>query len=211
VPLKKILVIGPHPDDLEFGCGGTLCRFAEQNFEIILYIVTNGSFGGDVKQRRKEQEKSAKILNASLLWGDSTDTEVVFKRMLINDIESVIKKISPDLIFVNYYKDTHQDHVAVSKATITAARYMNNFLFYETPTSFEFNPNIYSNIGDVLKSKVKLLKAHSSQMNKTRVKELSVIESAKSTAVFRGYQARVKYAEAFVSQRILLDFICLKK
>lgn len=206
---KNILVISPHPDDMEFGCGGTIYKFSKKGYKIKIYTVTLGEYGGDPNLRKKEQEKSAKILNADVMFGNFKDTEVFLKRELIIDIENVIKKINPFLIFVNFFKDSHQDHVAISKATITSARYINNLLFYETPTSFDFIPNIYFDIGDVLKVKEKLLKAHRSQVYKTRVKNLSIIESAKSTAIFRGYQARVKYAEAFLSQRLLLNTLCI--
>ena len=59
--------------------------------------------------------------------------------------------------------------------------------------------------------KEQLLKCHKSQVNKTRVKNLSIIESAKSAAIFRGYQNRVKYAEAFVPQRLSLELLLKKK
>lgn len=206
---KNILVISPHPDDMEFGCGGTVYRFSKKGYRIFLYVATGGEYGGDLKTRRSEQERSARIMGARVIWGVFKDTEVFLKREAINEVEGVIKKVDPFLIFVNFYKDTHQDHVAISKATITAARYINNLLFYETPTSIDFIPNIYFDIGDVIEQKKKLLLSHYSQVHKTRVKNLSIIESAYSTAIFRGYQARVKYAEAFLSQRLLLNTLCI--
>ena len=59
---KKILAIGPHPDDLEFGCGGSLMKLSS-SFDVHLLVLTQGEAGGDT--RNKEQEFSAKILNAS--------------------------------------------------------------------------------------------------------------------------------------------------
>lgn len=205
--MKKLLVIGAHPDDIEFGCGGTLLWLSKKGFDITLYIATRGEMGGRYDVRVKEQKKSSSVIGAEVLWGGFKDTEVFFNRTLINEVEDVIKKTKPDLIFVNYYEDTHQDHVSLSRATITAARYINNFLFYETPTSINFSPSIFLDISEVIKTKLLLLKYHKSQINKTRVKNLSIIESAKSTAIFRGYQARVKYAEAFMSFRFMFNFL----
>ena len=108
---------------------------------------------------------------------------------------------------VNYCDDTHQDHRNVARAVITAARYTKNLLFYEVPTTQNFVPTVFSDIGAILGHKVRLLKCHRSQVYKTRVKNLSIIETAKSTAVFRGYQDRVKYAEGFTPQRLLLDLV----
>jgi len=203
--IMKILVIGPHPDDLEFGCGGTLYKLSEKGFKLNLLVITKGEYGANPHIREEEQMRSAKILKANLSFAGFKDTEVPMGRELISFIEKSILNIKPDLIFVNYFNDTHQDHRNVSKATITAARYVNNLIFYEVPTTLDFLPNIFSDIGDVLNVKTRLLKCHYSQIHKTKVKNLSIIESAKSTAIFRGYQARVKYAEGFMAQRILLD------
>jgi len=201
----KILVVGPHPDDLEFGCGGTLYKLLKKGFKLNLLIVTKGEFGASAQIRTREQMNSAKILKANLFFGGFKDTEVPMGRELISIIEKSISNIKPDLIFVNYFNDTHQDHRNISKATITAARYVNNLVFYEVPTTLDFLPNIFSDIGNVLDVKTRLLKCHLSQIHKTKVKNLSIIESARSTAIFRGYQARVKYAEGFMAQRILLN------
>ncbi|GAB4029492.1 MAG: hypothetical protein Fur0012_04000 [Elusimicrobiota bacterium] len=207
--MKKILVIGPHPDDMEFGCGGTLHKLSRKGFSLELLVMTGGEYGGDSRVRRKEQEASAAMLGARLHWGGFKDTEVEMGRELINSIEKKISSIKPDIIMVNFGEDTHQDHRNVAQAVVTAARYASNLFFYEVPTSINFQPEIFSDIESVLEDKARLLKCHKSQVHKTRVENLSIIESARSTAIFRGYQARVKYAEGFKAQRMLFDsFIC---
>ncbi|MDI6642012.1 MAG: PIG-L family deacetylase [Elusimicrobiota bacterium] len=204
----NILAIGAHPDDLEYGCGGTLLKFSHSGYKISLLVLTKGEVGGAPKVREKEQINSAKILNARLYWGGEGfyDTKVTLSKELIDRIESVIKLIKPNLIFVHYPEDTHQDHRNVSQATITATRYIRNVLFYEVPTTVNFSPTVFVDIGKMLKSKLKLLKAHKSQIYLTRVKGLSILESANSTAIFRGFQNRVKFAEGFIPLRLALDF-----
>jgi hypothetical protein len=49
------------------------------------------------------------------------------------------------------------------------------------------------------------LEAHRSQMMKTNIESLSILEMARSTANFRGIQGRVKYAEAFQSLRLFIN------
>lgn len=203
----KILGIGAHPDDLEFGCGGIFSKLSAKGHKICMLVMTGGDIGGNPRSRKTEQEKAAKLLRAELFWGGFMDTDVPMSRELIQTIERHIALVKPDLMMVNYGDDTHQDHRNISRAAVTAGRYMKNILFYEVPTTMNFVPTIFSDIGDVIDKKVQLLKCHSSQVYKTRVKNLSIVESAKSAAVFRGYQDRVKYAEGFVPQRLLLDFI----
>ena len=58
---------------------------------------------------------------------------------------------------------------------------------------------------DVLDVKLASLEAHRSQVSKTNIEDLTILELARSCANFRGIQARVKYAEAFQSVRLLLN------
>ncbi len=203
----KILGIGAHPDDLEFGCGGTFCKMAAAGHKIHLLVMTRGSVGGDPERRVAEQERSAAMLKAKLYWGGFEDTGVTLNRDLIRAVEERIEAVDPDIVLVNHAADTHQDHRNVSRAVETAARYCKNLLFYEVPTTMDFNPGIFVDIGGVIDRKVALLKCHRSQVYKTRVKNLSIVESAKAAAMFRGYQDRVKYAEGFTSRRLLLDYV----
>ena len=207
----KILGIGAHPDDLEFGCGGTFYKLAQQGHKLNMLVMTHGAAGGDPKLRIAEQMRSAAALKAKLYWGGFEDTGVVLTRELIRAVEARIEEIKPDIVFVNHTHDTHQDHRNVSRAVETAARYSKNLLFYEVPTTMEFEPGVFVDIGPVISKKVSLLKCHRSQVYKTRVKNLSIIESAKAAAMFRGYQDRVKYAEGFMSRRLLLDYLLGRK
>jgi LmbE family N-acetylglucosaminyl deacetylase len=64
---------------------------------------------------------------------------------------------------------------------------------------------VFVDIKDVLDRKLELLKLHASQVDKTMVENLTILESVRSCANFRGYQGRVKYAEGFKALRILKD------
>jgi LmbE family N-acetylglucosaminyl deacetylase len=200
----NILAISPHPDDMEFGCGGTLLEYAKRGENVYLLVLTGGEFGGKAPVRRKEQEKSAKFIGIkNVFWGEFIDTELVDDRNLITKIESLIQDIQPDIVLVNYLEDIHQDHRASAYATISAARNVKQVLFYESPTSVHFEPDIFVDISKVIEKKLHLLELHASQVNKTSVKNLTIIESARSCAIFRGYQGRVKFAEGFKGLRIL--------
>ncbi len=206
----KILAIGAHPDDIEFGCGGILYKLFTEKHKINLLVMTKGNVGGNSDDRWLEQKKSAAILKAPLFFGGFEDTNVSMSRELIQVIEKALNKVKPDIVLVNYLEDTHQDHRNLAQAVETASRYMKNVLFYEVPTTLNFLPSVFFDIGKVMSKKERLLRSHKSQVYKTKVKNLSIIESAKSAAIFRGYQNRVKYAEAFVPQRLSLELL-LKK
>lgn len=201
----RILAIGAHPDDLEYGCGGTLYKMSRLGHEISLLVMTRGEMGGKPELRQFEQEKAAKLLNAKLYWGRFQDTQIPLEKETINTIEFFIKKINPDIIFCLFPNDTHQDHRIVAQATITATRYIQNVLFYEVPTTVDFSPaSVFVDIGKVIEKKMQLLKAHRSQVFRTRVANLTILESVKAAALFRGLQNRAKYAEGFVPLRLNL-------
>lgn len=203
---KRILAIGAHPDDIEHGCGGTLLKYSQNGYKIYLMVMTCGEKGGNKEIRKDEQLKSSQIIGAEkVLWGNYQDTELICSRELIMDVEKLLSQVCPDLIFVNYREDTHQDHRNLAQAVITATRYVRNVLFYETPTTQNFSPSVFVDIGLVLDEKMALLGAHASQVKETKIEDLSIIEIAKALATSRGIEGRVKHAEAFIPLRIFLN------
>ena len=202
----NVLAIGSHPDDIEFGCGGTLLKYSENGHKVYMLVLSKGNKGGDPEVRQKEQENSARILKVEKLYfGDYVDTEIVQSHKLITEIEGFLKKVKPDFIFVQYFDDTHQDHRHLSESTISATRYIQNVLFYEGPTTQNFTPNVFIDITKVFDKKLECLNAHVSQVSKTNIEGLSIIEAAKSAAHFRGIQGRVSFAEAFHSLRLFIN------
>ena len=202
----NILAIGAHPDDIEIGCAGTVMKFKEKGCGFYQMVMTCG-LGGDAEVRRQEQERAAKITGTDhLFWGRFKDTMLGADiRRLIDSIENVMKKTEPAFIFVNYPKDTHQDHRYLAEATISAARNTRNILFYEVPTSIDFNPNVFVDISQFMERKLEALIAHASQVDKTNIEGLSILDIAKAAAFFRGVQGRTKYAEGFCSLRLFIN------
>jgi LmbE family N-acetylglucosaminyl deacetylase len=204
----NILAIGAHPDDIEFGCGGTLLKYSRLGHNVNLLVVTEGSYGADGHLRRVEQEKAAKFIGVNnLFWGNLTDTQVVDNHDLILKIEEAVKKTSPDIVFLNFYDDVHQDHRAVAQAGLSATRYIKEVLFYEVPTTLHFEPDIFTDMQEVLEDKLKLLSIHASQIHRTNVNNLSILESVKACVTFRGYQGRIKFAEGFKALRLLRGIV----
>ncbi len=203
----NILAIGSHPDDIEIGCSGTLIKYAQQGHDVFLLVITRGEKGGEAEARQEEQMKAAEIMGAKdVFWGGFTDTELLDRaNEIIHLIESYIEKIQPNFIFVNFFDDTHQDHRTVNRSVLSAARYVRNVMFYEVPTTNNFTPNIFVDIGSVFELKLKALEAHSSQVMKTNIPDLSIIDIARSSAHFRGVQGRVPLAEGFVSERLFIN------
>jgi LmbE family N-acetylglucosaminyl deacetylase len=203
----NILAIGPHPDDIEIGCAGTLLKYTQKGHNVFFLIITQGEMGGKSELRKQEQGKAADIIGVSdVFWAGFKDTELLGKgNEIIHIVEGYIKKIQPNFIFVNFYDDTHQDHRTVNRSVLSAARYVRNVMFYEVPTTKNFIPNVFVDIGSRMDKKLEALRAHASQVLKTNIQDLSILDIATSSAHFRGVQGRVPLAEGFLSERLFIN------
>ena len=202
----NILAIGAHPDDIEYGCAGTLIKYAKRGHHIYLMVLTSGQQGGSGETRQQEQLAAAEIMEVQhVFWGEYQDTRLPLNSKLIDKIEEVLVEVKPDLILVNFGDDTHQDHRILTQATMSATRYVRNVLFFEVPTTQNFNPQVFVDISDILELKFQVLEAHASQVMKTNIENMSIVELARANALFRGIQGRVKFAEAFAPLRLFIN------
>lgn len=202
----NILAIGAHPDDIEYGCGGLLLKYSKKKHNIFILVLTKGGMGGDTEIRVKEQQQVAELLNVKkIFWGPFFDTKLPRGMETIEFIESVIREVNPDEVYVNYKDDTHQDHKVLANCVLAATRYVKNVIFYEDYTSVDFVPDIFVDIEDVIEEKINLLKLFESQISKPHPGNLDFLESVKAIANYRGFQSRVKYAEGYKSFRIMKE------
>ena len=202
----RVLALGAHPDDIEAGCGGTLMKYAINGHRVFQMVMTAGEQGGRGAIRKREQQRASQHLHVEkIFWGGYRDTEVPAGQRLIQKIERVVKEVDPHFIFVHYHDDTHQDHRNLAVGTITATRYTRNVLFYEGPTTQNFSPTVFVDIDTVLEKKIDALKAHRSQVMKTNIEGLTIVDIIRSSAHFRGIQGRITNAEAFVPLRLFIN------
>ncbi len=202
----NILALGAHPDDIEFGCGGTFLKFSKEENNIYFLVLTRGEYGGDPQLRHKEQEEALKLLGIKkIFWGGYTDTELPNDRIIITHIDKIIQEVNPDEVYVNYIEDIHQDHRILARCTLAATRYIKKVFFYEDYTSSNFDPDIFVDIEDVLEKKQELIRLYESQVKKSYPTRLDMVETVRAMANFRGFQGKIKYAEGFKAFRFLRD------
>ena len=204
----NVLAIGAHPDDIEYACAGTLIRHANEGKDrVFLLIATDGSSGGDPAVRRQEQLDAAKLIGVEeVFFLDYSDTQFECNRDSIMKIEEVINKVDAETVYTHWGEDTHQDHRAIARAVVPAARRVPNLLYFEGFSAQHFNPTIFVNIGKVINQKLGALEAHASQLEKTNIEHLNIVDIARSAAHFRGIQGRVTFAEGFTAVRHFIDF-----
>lgn len=201
----KILAIGAHPDDIEYGCGGFLLKAVDKGHEIYLNVMTEGDINPQIDRRREQEEAFAFLGAKQLIWGGFHDTTLAPNRQLIVAVEKTLANVNPDLVLVNFPDDAHQDHNALARCTITACRYIKRVLFYHDYTTLDFVPDTFADITDVLEKKKLLLAMHKSQINKNYPTGLDMLENVTARASYYGFMAKVKYAEGFKPLRNLIE------
>ncbi len=194
--MKRILAIGPHPDDIELGCFGTMAKYIKNGNEVNFLVLTKGEGGTDENNRISEAEESASLIGANLFIEDLPDRFISEGPETITVIEKYIKKINPDAVFIPTESDTHQDHRATYNACMVACRTVREIYAYETPsTSRKFSPNYFVEITDFIGLKVKAVKIHSSQGGKGYMADRAV----EGLAEYRAFDILLndKYVEGF--------------
>ena len=209
--MKRVLAIGAHPDDIEFGVGGTLLKHKNNgDFTVYLCMTSTESVDGTTGQvirtaeeNQKEVRCAAKILKVDAVeFLPYTDLKVPFTFETVSGIESYIKKYNIDTVYTHWAGDANQDHIATFKATMAAARYVPNVFCYEQipiprQSANQMITNYYIDVTDTFEDKIKASKCHQSQIVKYSKAGFDVPDNLRTLARFRGIQARCKYAEAF--------------
>lgn len=171
--MVKALAIGAHPDDIEYGCGGVLQRFASLGI-----VVTNGGAGGSADQRIKELEQSSSIVGYQLQLLNHLDRKVDLNQA-INSLEKAIASFAPAIVFVHHEDDLHQDHRTVAQAALSALRgWSGTILFYRTPSTRNFNPNVFVELAeDEWLKKLSSLQIHKSQSDLPYMRDQALIRA----------------------------------
>jgi N-acetylglucosamine malate deacetylase 1 len=204
---RLILAFGAHPDDIEIGMGGTVAKLTGMGYDVRLVIATLPNF---VKTDTKEERKRESVVSAKVMgcktpeFLDLSPEEIMFNRKFVTRINKIILEHNPDAIFTQWIGDTHQDHQALTRAVIAAARDSNDVFMYETTipggiSEYAFRPQLYVDVTETLDTKRDALDCFDSQ--KIRCGPLW-IDSLVGRCSYRGYQMNAKYAEAFEVIRV---------
>lgn len=200
----NVLAIGAHFDDVEIGCSGSLAKHRSMGDRVIILVITDSKYDdyNDVPIRSsdialKEGKKGAEALGCELICSHYKTKQVQFSYKVIEDINKVIDENEIDTVYTHWDFDVHQDHQAVGKATLCAARKINRILMYQSNlymNTQSFNANYYVDISKFIEIKKKAILCHKSEVEKFGEEWLNfwINEAANN-----GKKFNVRYAEAF--------------
>ncbi|MFD7870078.1 response regulator [Microbacterium sp. NPDC059771] len=166
---EVVLAIGAHPDDVEIGVGGILAAHAAAGDAITILTLSRGARGGDADSRQNESLAAAERIGARLFLKDLVDTEISGGGSTVRLIEEVVREIHPTIVYTHSPHDRHQDHRAVSEATIVATRRVGTVACYQSPSStIDYRPTRFVRIDRFLDEKLRLLECFQSQAAASR-------------------------------------------
>jgi len=136
--VTRAMVVFAHPDDAEFGCGGTVATWVLEGIEVVYVVATDGSKGSAdpamsperlIALRRQEQRQAADVLGVKeVVFLDYPDGYLEHTLALRKDIARAIRQFRPErLVTMTPYRSfsintsvNHPDHLAVGDATLAA-------------------------------------------------------------------------------------------
>ena len=127
----NIMAIGAHPDDIEFGCSGTLMRHINVGDNVVYVCMTNteskSGTTGDVLRTNDELFDEVRCATDKMgikitEFLDFKDLHVPFSFDSVSTLDRLIQKYKIDTIYTHWAGDSNQDHISTYKSTMAAAR-----------------------------------------------------------------------------------------
>jgi LmbE family N-acetylglucosaminyl deacetylase len=136
--LRRVLVVTAHPDDVDFGAGGTIATWVKAGVEVVYCIVTDGDAGGSDRSisradmanlRRQEQRAAAAELGVTdVTFLGYPDGRLTSSIELRRDVSRVVRQVRPERLLCQSPERSwdrigasHPDHLAAGEAAVCAA------------------------------------------------------------------------------------------
>src|SRR5215831_5883867 len=118
-PVRQLLVIGAHSDDIEIGCGGTILRLLGEHSDLHVSWMVLSAHGERLNEARASAESMLSVsAGADIAIHSFRDGFLPYEGAAVKDrFEELKERVQPDLILTHHRADAHQDHRLVSELT----------------------------------------------------------------------------------------------
>ena len=220
----KVLAIAAHPDDETLGCGGTLLKHKAAG-DNIFWLIATEAYSPKWPQE-VILEKSNEVSDIAEAYGmenyfklgfHSGQLDTIPFTELMDRVQDVITKVSPDTVYLVHHRDVHTDHqilftaaMSVLKPIHMATHGVKRVVSFETLSSTEaavsgtnstFSPNIFGDITPYMERKIDILEMYKSESQHDPLPRGP--SALRALARVRGATIGVEYAEAFMLVREL--------
>ncbi|MFT5055314.1 MAG: LmbE family N-acetylglucosaminyl deacetylase [Pseudoalteromonas distincta] len=199
---QKILILAPHTDDGEFGCGASINKWVEEGKEV--YYVTFSACKQSVLPQFPEDILITEVKAATASLGIAPDhlilhdyevrTFTYHRQEILDDLIKLRETLQPDLVLMPSLNDIHQDHKTIAEEGLRAFKF-GSILCYEMPwNNLVFNTTCFITLEQRhIDKKIEALKLYKSQAHRP----YSNPEFIKGLALNRGIQINANLAEVF--------------
>lgn len=205
---KRILVLAPHTDDGELGCGGAIARVLEEGSEVFYAAFSTAE--ASVPEGFPPNQLEIEVRAATQKLGIPEKNLFIYKYQVrkLNYVRQEILEelirlrpiVNPDIIFLPSSKDIHQDHITIYHEGIRAFKHC-TILGYELIwNNLSFHTDCFILLEERhLAKKIESLQEYKTQEGRNYMDPMFI----KSLAVVRGTQIGMSYAEAFEVVRVI--------
>ena len=218
-----LLAIGAHPDDVEYGMGGTLVRHHHLGYRIGVVDLTRGELGskGSPERRREEAALAARGYGAAFrVCLDLGDNRVATTEEAVHRLAWVLRRCRPRVVASHLAEERHPDHRAahelVRRAVFAAAlRTLDLGAEHHVvaatlafPTDRALDGDLSVDVSEVWEARLETMRAFTSQFS-APTQEIdrrlygthNHLEQVAARARVQGQAIGVAYAEAFLVDR----------
>jgi N-acetylglucosamine malate deacetylase 1 len=205
---ERVLVLAPHTDDGEFGCGGTMARLVEAGTDVryVAFSIATRSLPEGFPPDALSSEVKAAIAELGISEVNLTvhDFDVrtfpVHRQDILELLVALWEEWRPDAVFQPSLHDIHQDHQVIAAEGLRAFK-RTTILGYEIPwNNFDFAYQAYVSLSEAhIERKVSALSKYASQQHR-RYSDPDYIRNVART---HGINVNREYAEVFEVYRVV--------
>jgi LmbE family N-acetylglucosaminyl deacetylase len=179
----KILAVGPHPDDIEFGCAPILIKEVRTGNHVHMLVLSRGEAGsaGTPEVREAESRKAARLIGATIDFLDfGGDCHLEYTPQNAFRISAELRKLQPQIVLAPHPQENqHPDHAVAGKLVRDACRFaryggleelksmavhlIGNLFFYNITQHLQ-KPDIVIDISDLISEWEAVMNCHESQV-----------------------------------------------
>lgn len=206
---KRILVLAPHMDDGELGCGGTMARFIAEGRDVFQAVFSDAAkslpAGFPPGTLAEEWQRATSVIGLTaqnLIRYDFPVRDFPARRQeILEELIVLRRELKPELVLLPAVEDIHQDHHTVAVEGLRAFKSV-SMLGYELPwNNLEVKNSSFMVLEEKhLKKKVEAVACYRTQAQRSYCREDFIVGLART----RGAQIDVSWAELFSAVRLVV-------
>ena len=206
---RTVLVLAPHTDDGEFGCGGTMARLIESGAEVTYAAFSTAAksvppdFPRDILAREVREATAVLGIDEAHLrvYDFAVRTFPTVRQEILEEMIVLQQELDPDCVLMPALIDLHQDHKTVAEEGLRAFK-RTTVMAYEIPwNNLNFSHQAYVRLEERhVEKKVQALACYKSQQHRNYTRE----DYIRNVAFTRGIDVGCDFAEVFEVYRWIL-------